>query len=201
MDEGKSSTKKKRYWAFVLYPESAPDDWIDKLQQKGVVAAISPLHDRDKDPDGKPKKTHYHVLLAYSGPTSSSVVKDITDELGQPKPIAIEQIKGYYRYLTHKDNPDKAQYTPEDIRTINGFDISEHTELTKRELTEIRRLLIKYIRDHDIVEYADLIEILEDLSMLTELEVAVSNTVFFTGYLRSRRHRVEDKLKRGVLRD
>ena len=38
---------KKRNWAFVVYPESAPSDWIEQLQQRGVVGAISPLHDKD----------------------------------------------------------------------------------------------------------------------------------------------------------
>ena len=43
---------KKRYWAFVLYPESAPSDWKDILQSTGLVCAISPYHDKDINPDG-----------------------------------------------------------------------------------------------------------------------------------------------------
>ena len=29
---------------------------------------------------------------------------------------------GYFRYLTHKDNPEKAQYKSEDIRIFNDYD-------------------------------------------------------------------------------
>ena len=28
---------KKRNWAFVVYPESAPSDWIEQLQQRGLL--------------------------------------------------------------------------------------------------------------------------------------------------------------------
>lgn len=42
---------KKRNWAFVLYPESAPADWREQLQKTGLQCAISPLHDKDMNPD------------------------------------------------------------------------------------------------------------------------------------------------------
>ena len=61
---------KKRNWAFVLYPESAPDNWKDMLQETGLPCSISPLHDKDVDPDGNPKKAHYHIIVCYNGPTS-----------------------------------------------------------------------------------------------------------------------------------
>ena len=67
---------KKRNWAFVLYPESAPADWREQLQKTGLQCAISPLHDKDMNPDNTPKKPHYHVILTYSGPTSYNVVKE-----------------------------------------------------------------------------------------------------------------------------
>ena len=114
---------KKRNWAFVLYPESAPADWREQLQKTGLQCAISPLHDKDMNPDNTPKKPHYHVILTYSGPTSYNVVKALTDGFNQPIPQALEQVRGYYRYLTHKDNPEKAQYDEREIKTINGFNI------------------------------------------------------------------------------
>lgn len=116
---------KKRNWAFVLYPESAPADWREQLQKTGLQCAISPLHDKDMNPDNTPKKPHYHVILTYSGPTSYNVVKALTDGFNQPIPQALEQVRGYYRYLTHKDNPEKAQYDEREIKTINGFNIAD----------------------------------------------------------------------------
>ena len=124
-----SKNVKKRNWAFVLYPESAPVDWRDLLQKTGLQCAVSPLHDRDLNPDGEPKKAHFHIIICYSGPTSFNVVKALTDSLCCPIPQALEQVRGYYRYFTHKDNPEKFQYQESEISTINGFSIMDFVEL------------------------------------------------------------------------
>lgn len=184
---------KKRNWAFVLYPESAPKNWREQLALTGLQCAISPLHDRDVNPTGEPKKPHYHVILAYSGPTSYNVVKALTNgTLGQTIPQALEQIEGYYRYFTHKDNPEKAQYSASDIETINGFDIRNYIDLTKSEVVRIKREIQAFIRDNEIMEYADLMDLLMDAGeeMADHYEVAANNTVFFDRYLSSRRFRV-----------
>ena len=179
---------KKRNWAFVIYPESAPSDWREQLQQTGLQCAISPLHDKDINPTGEAKKPHYHVILAYSGPTSFNVVKGLTDALHQPIPQALEQIRGYYRYFTHKDNPEKAQYSECDIQTINGFNIGYYVEMTRAEVTAIMQSLQDFIRHHDITEYSELMDILLDNEMHLEYEVASSHTLFFDKCLTSRRH-------------
>ena len=103
----------------------------ENSSKTGLQCAISPLHDKDMNPDNTPKKPHYHVILTYSGPTSYNVVKALTDGFNQPIPQALEQVRGYYRYLTHKDNPEKAQYDEREIKTINGFNIVDFSELTR----------------------------------------------------------------------
>ena len=72
---------KKRNWAFTAWPDSLPQDWKERLEQTGLPVAISPIHDKDVNPDGTPKKAHYHVMLFYSGTTSYNVVKLLTDSL------------------------------------------------------------------------------------------------------------------------
>lgn len=34
---------KKRNWAFVLYPESAPADWREQLQKTGLAMCNQPI--------------------------------------------------------------------------------------------------------------------------------------------------------------
>lgn len=185
---------KKRNWAFVLYPESAPKNWREQLQKTGLQCAISPLHDKDLNPTGEPKKPHYHVILCYSGPTSYNVVKSLTNgQLGQTIPQALEQVRGYYRYLTHADNPEKAQYSTADIETINGFNISDFVELTRSEIVKLKREIQAFIRDNHICEYSDLMDLLMDAgeSMADHYEVAANNTLFFDRYLGSRRYKRE----------
>lgn len=188
----KKSNVKKRNWAFVLYPESAPVNWIEILQQTGLQCVISPLHDKDLDPTGEPKKPHYHIILCYSGPTSFNVVKALCDSLNQPIPQALEQVRGYYRYLTHKDNPEKYQYDDDDIRTINGFNISDFVELSKSEILEIKKKLQELIRTEGIIEYSDFMDYLLDNGMCLEYEVGSNNTYFFEKYIASKRNKFKN---------
>ncbi len=178
---------KKRNWAMVLYPESAPEDWREQLRLSGLQVAISPLHDKDVNADGEPKKAHHHVILVYGSPTTYNNVKALCDRLNQPIPQPLEQVRGYYRYLTHEDNPEKAQYSKADIQTLNGFDIREFVELTKSEVTKAKREILQLIRDNGITEYADLIDILMDGGEGTAdmFDVASNNTLFFKAYLTS----------------
>lgn len=186
---------KKRNWAFVVYPDSAPSGWVDYLQETGLQCAISPLHDKDLNATGEPKKPHYHVIACYSGPTSYNVVKGLTDVLNAPIPQPLEQVKGYYRYLTHMDNPEKAQYSPDDISCINGFNILDYSDLTRSELTALKLKMLSYIRDADILEYSDFLDLLQDSAMLTEFDIASSNTLFFDRYISSRRNKRAPKDK------
>ena len=163
------------------------------MRLSGLQVAISPLHDKDVNPDNEPKKDHYHVILVYGSPTTYSNVKAFTNgKLGQTIPQPLEQVRGYYRYLTHEDNPEKAQYSKSDIQTLNGFDIREFVELTKSEVTKYIREIRRFICDNDITEYAALLDILDEgVSIPPEwFEVAVTHTMLFTGYLRSRRYMV-----------
>lgn len=181
---------KKRHWAFVAYPESLPENWIEMLKQSGLKVAISPLHDKDTNPTGEPKKPHYHVIVSYDGPTTFGNVESLTKRLNQPIPQPLEQVRGYYRYLTHEDNPEKVQYDKADIRTLNGFNILDFVEMTKSEVTKYIREIRRFICDNDITEYAALLDILDEGASIPPewFEVAVTHTMLFTGYLRSRRY-------------
>ena len=188
-----SKNVKKRNWAFVAYPESLPKDWKEQLQLSGLQCAISPLHDKDLDPTGTPKKPHYHVILCYQGPTTYNCVKSLTDSLNCPIPQALEQVRGYYRYFTHMDNPEKFQYSSDTIETINGFSIMDFVELTKSEVLTIKRKLQSVIRELNILEYSDFMDMLQDSDMEQEYDVASSNTYFFEKYIASRRNKQQQR--------
>lgn len=186
---------KKRNWAFVLYPESAPENWRDLLQETGLLVAISPLHDKDLDPTGEPKKAHYHIILTFDGPTTYNNVKTITDRLNQPIPQPLEQIRGYYRYFTHMDNPEKYQYSDNEITTLNGFDINNYIELTYTEVSKYLLELQMFIRNNDIVEYSELLDILVDNELKEMWDVARNHTFLLDKYICSRRNKIKEDAK------
>lgn len=188
---GKVNNVKKRYWAFVLYPESAPADWKDQLRKTGLQGEISPLHDKDIDPTGEPKKPHYHVILAYGNPTTFNNVKGLTDRLGQPIPIALDSVRGMDRYLTHMDNPDKYQYDRKDVEPFGGFNILDFVEMSQSEKLALKVKVMDIVREAGLTEYAELLELLRDSEMMAELETAMSNTLLFKGYIESRRYKIK----------
>jgi hypothetical protein len=185
----KKKLSKKRNWACVVYPESLPENWHSILIESGLQIAISPLHDKDLEADGTVKKPHYHIILIYSGPTSFSVVQTLTQKLNAPAPIPLEAVRGYYRYLTHKDNPEKVQYDEKEIKTLNGFSILDFIEMSRSEVLNIKKELIFLIMTENFIEYADFINHLLEKGTTEFLDVAMSNTYFFDKYLSSRRHR------------
>lgn len=184
-----SKNVKKRYWAAVLYPESAPENWKEQLSLSGLSVAISPLHDKDIDATGEPKKPHYHLILCYQGPTTFNAVNAFMGRLNQPIPQPLESVKGYYRYLTHKDNPDKYQYDEHEISTINGFNILDFVEMTGREVDEIKIRIFDLIRQLDIFEYCDLLDFLRDNELLAEFRIASTQTILFNNYIKSRKYK------------
>lgn len=184
--------KKARYWTFVAYPESLTTDLKTFLDDNCLIYAISPLHDKDIDITGEPKKPHYHVLLEFPGPTTYKNVKEnITDELKQPIPKPIMTIRGAYRYLCHLDNPEKAQYNVSDIVKSESFELV----LCKSEVTTLKALILEDIKNNRIKEYYDLLQYYLNQGDMDRFDIVANNTIFFSTYLGSYRAKLKDSMK------
>lgn len=181
------SDVKKRNWAFLVYPESCPADWLDLLALKGVPCAVSPLHDRDINPTGEPKKAHYHVILSFGSPTTFNNVSNLSEEFHGTIPIRLESVGGYFRYLTHKDNPEKAQYNEDEIRLLNGFDPVQL--LTETELTSLIKQVVNIIELNDICEFDDLVKYLNSHDLHDCFISVEKHPYFISLYLKSKRYK------------
>lgn len=193
----KQKDEKKRLWTIVLYPESAPQNWRDELKMRGLVFAVSPLHDKDinEDLEQTPKKPHYHLILAYDGPTTYSNVERLCKDLNCPIPKPLDSPRGMYNYFTHKDNPEKAQYDPEKIEHHNGFVLSNFVALTREETSRGRNDVLKLIRDEGIDEFCDLLDRLDELEMWEEKEIVCNHCHFFNTVITSRRNKYKPSTK------
>lgn len=190
------SNLKGRNWAFIMYPESMPDDWYDRLQMTGLPIAISPLHDKDLNPTGDEKKPHFHVLCYYENPTTSTNVKKLVSDLVYGTiPIKLESLRGMYRYHVHKDNPEKYQYSDTERIFINGFDSKKCEDLSYHEVKAILRKIRSDIVKYDIYEYSDLLDFYQDNEMLNELDIAEDKTIVLNTYISSRRYKHESEYK------
>lgn len=153
----KSATTRTRIFATVVYPESAPEDWREQLEQQHVKAMVSPLHCKDVLPTGELKKAHYHVLWRYEGVKTPAQAQELVYIIGGAGAVEIvADYRGYARYLCHLDSPDKAQYDPEDVQCFGGEDWAEvalsEAERTDAVLDEIE----DWIDDTGCVSYIQL---------------------------------------------
>jgi len=182
---------KYRYFAFIVYPESAPTDWWEKLRASHGAFARSPLH----EPDGDCSKPHYHVIYKHSNTVVLDAAKRVI-----PAGIAangwVEPVphpRGYQRYLVHLDDPEKQQWEGDPrelIETCNAFPLDLSRELSKAELQTIRADVIRIIRENGVTEYSDLLDGLLDSGMWDHFDYAFNHTIAFGKYVDSYRNKL-----------
>lgn len=122
----KSAEMRSRIFATVVYPESAPEDWMQRLEGTHIAAMVSPLHCMDTLPTGEQKKEHYHVLWRYAGVKSIAQAQEVVNLIGGAGSVeVVSDYRGYARYLCHLDSPDKAQYSADDVKCFGGANWAE----------------------------------------------------------------------------
>lgn len=154
--EKKRETRFRNY-ATVVYPESAPDNWVSILEDVKVAAFISPLHDQDYNPDGEVKKAHYHVIIMFDSVKTDVQAREIFNSIGGVGCECVKSIRGYARYLCHLDNPDKAQYDTANVRSLSGADYPSVIDLVIDKHKAVREIL-EYIKNNDIMYYSDVVD-------------------------------------------
>lgn len=145
----KGSDGRSRAWATVVYPESAPENWLDILQDLKCPCMVSPLHCDDVNPDGEKKKSHYHVLFLFDSVKSREQMLEIFPTFGGVGCEKCVSARGYARYLCHLDNPEKAQYSPSDVLCFMGADYTE-VVCSSSDRLDLVRQMTRFIRDNHI---------------------------------------------------
>ena len=160
MEKIRNPPTKSIYFCAILYPDTSAfytEKVIKALSQEHLTFAVSPIHDRDVEDDGSLKKAHYHLLLSYSSSTTLNNIRGWFNVCGLPE-SDLHSVRvcasgvGFFRYLTHKDNPEKAQYDDKDIRVFNDFD-----EIFKKFANTESDKIDKLVRIFQIVDDLDTI--------------------------------------------
>lgn len=180
----KKSTKDGRYrnWTIVVYPESAPENWRSLLD--GLQWIESPLHDKDKNPDGTDKKPHWHIAILFDGKKSYEQVKEISDKLNTVRPEHIQSLVGTIRYFAHLDHPDKARYEKSEI-IGHGVDVSKYLETEADIDRQIQDIEI-FAEENHIIEYAKLVKLSRQFDGWHK--TVSTHTIHFKAFLNSLRH-------------
>lgn len=148
--------ERTRNWNVIVYPESAPENWQEILDQEHIKWLQSPLHDSDLNPTGEKKKAHWHILLIFDSNKTYEQVKEITDKLNTVIPQKCTSVEGSVRYMIHIDNPEKAQYRKEDIVAHGNIDIEKYFEMSLTEKYALIDEMAAFIIQYDVTEFMDL---------------------------------------------
>lgn len=177
-----------RNWTMVVYPESAPGNWREILDSLHVPYLVSPLHDKDVNPDGEVKKAHWHVVLVFENKKSYHQIKEIADKLNAPIPQKVESLRGMVRYLVHTDNPEKYQYSREDIENHGVDDIDKYFETASTDRA-ILMAIIRYIKENNVTSFAKLVYYAVEADKQDWLDcMANRNTMFLNAMVTAQYH-------------
>lgn len=147
---------KARYWCAVLYPENMITDWQIKIGDLIEFPYAYCIHDKDVDKEGETRKTHMHIIIAYSNTTTQGSVMKLLEKLNAPGKNAfnaiqqVNNIRHMYNYLIHDTETckkcGKHLYEKKERITGNNFDIGDYEQIStvdkQRMLKEICDVVI-----------------------------------------------------------
>lgn len=107
--------------ATVFYPGHSIENLFFNLNFLEFSCIVSPLHDRDTRFDGEYKEPHYHVLIDFGDSVTQDQAGKVISSLGCVGCEPVPFVYSYVRNMCHLDNPDKAQYPPEDMCFYGGY--------------------------------------------------------------------------------
>lgn len=177
---------RSKVWTFVVYPESVVPTWKTVMDNEHIQWVESPLHDKDINADGTVKKAHIHVMVLYSSVKTYEQVADLTASIGATIPQRVRDSRAMARYFAHIDNPDKYQYSPNDIIAHGGADISTLLERTVSERRQMLKDMVTYIRDNDVDCYADFVDYCMDNDADWFAALAERDTYMIKEYIKSK---------------
>ena len=178
-----------RNWTIVVYPDSAPENWRDILDEMHIEWVESPLHDKDTNPNGEAKKPHWHVLLMFGGVKAYEQVIELIEPLNCPTPTRVHNCKSLIRYMAHLDNPDKVQYDISKIVAHGGVDVMDLLKPSSSERYTFIKEMQAWCREFDITEFSDLMDYAASERLDDWYPLLCDNCAFVMNqYLKSRRH-------------
>ena len=198
--DAKRKGARAKNWVFILYPESAPENWRSLLGEYHIQWIESPLHDKDTNDDEEhtPKKPHYHIMLCFPSLKSYEQAKEVTDSLNCPIPQAVKSMVGQVRYFAHLDNPEKYQYNRADVVGHGGIDVQGIID-TGADKIQVLMEILTFIQVNRVYRFNTLVDFAMKNNQTWFRLLANGYTRFVTEYLRDMYHEEQenrlDKIK------
>ena len=181
------SDDKCRNWATIIYADSAPKNFVSLIDDLHIQAYLSPLHDRDIDNKGNFKKAHYHLLMMFDGQKNMNNMQGIIKKIGGVGCEKVISKNAYARYLIHKDNPEKAQYSMNDVRVFGGAVSYDEiiSDSSGNDMIIVSQML-DWIKTNDVYVFYELVDHAKDNEKSWFAFLIKKNCHLIWEYIRSR---------------
>lgn len=114
--------------SIVVYPESCPDlDFVINTLPIKRYAYI--LHNKDLNENNEIKKPHFHLIIQFTKAVNTNA---LLKKLGLSIDFLVQPLGDWtsmIRYFQHLDNPEKTQYSYEEIITNYNVSIFENNTI------------------------------------------------------------------------
>lgn len=154
-----SSVRKCEIVQQIQYLPGYPDRWAEMLiaaldNENNIKTWAYILHDKDTKEDGTPKEPHVHIVLEFHESVKYSTAGGYVGVPAQYVQHIRQRIKagkrwyadigGALSYLTHRNAPDRYQYSDDDVIAKPGYDwiaIRNKSESKQAESKSLQNLL------------------------------------------------------------
>lgn len=186
--------KRVQYFTFLVYPESAPKDWIEILREFRIPMYLS-QHDCDEDLDGDGlKKEHYHIMVMFDSLKGIDACDEMIEAVNGVKPpietFVIASKRSYARYLLHYDDPHKYPYYKDHkVIELGGVDPYEDTISSKSqqdfEETQMMQDIQDYMEKKGIYNFAAAQRLVRKSNNLDWFRCMKVNAYYFHAWFKS----------------
>lgn len=163
-------SERRRSFSIVINPPkdtAQPMEWLNLYvtsikTQLNAYSYFAIIHDKDKNEAGENKTKHLHLILLSSEKSSGLDILTMLCKLLNCKEVQISIDKVYnirqdIRYLIHKDQPQKYQYSKNEIITNRKTYLWTCLE----DEQEYQTFTIKDCEKAVMVEHLDLIDLMK----------------------------------------
>lgn len=180
-----SADGRARAWAFVV-PHDCKQQAVDYIRDNGLYGYMSPDHNGDVNANGTEKFDHNHIMLRFSGKKSLKQMREVAGACGAVNAYVkpIQSWDGYARYLVHMDNPEKHQYSPDDVLSFGGANWLDDTEKAGDD-DETLREIMRFCDEHSVTSLYQLSMWAAENNQRWFRLITTQRTVFLSAFLRS----------------
>ena len=193
----KKKVERTRNWTFLVYPESAPENWREIINAEHIAWVEGPLHEGEQNPDNESeKKAHWHVMLMFESHKTFEQVLEITKRVNSPIPQKVNSAVGMVRYMVHMDNPEKKQYSVTDIQAHGGADLMALLKPTSSTRYQFISEMMNFVDEYTILEISDLLQYARQERFEDWFPLLCDSSAYVMGqYIKSRRHKQETEAR------